>query len=225
MREYFALVRACREQFTADCGRMMDESRPGMASLVEAMTFFTVFDSPEKDAAITGLNDVNIHVRMTEASIKFHHDLTIFDRDLLQRYRSLTSVCPYSKADFIPLDLDITLPRYWQLSPQGYAEVKSQMQYDTDLLAQQIQEWPRSRCVETRNFGAMLLHSLELRLQPFAQHDWERHLPRKRFDDAIGHAFVLAVEFEELRNPDVMNRIEARMLEFEAKNKTRPVAP
>lgn len=224
-RELFDLVRVCREKLTATCGQELDEDAPGLASLVEAMPFFTVFEATAKNETDEALTEANIWQRMGAARDRLNRELLSFDQDLLQRYRALVAVCPFKKADFLPPDLDTTFPRYWQLSDEAYAEVKRQVEAAAARSAQQIRGWPKSRCIEARQFSAVILVTLEIRLRPFAAEGWQAVTKGKRFDGAVGAVFTLAVAFEETVHPDVMKDIEARMIEFESRNTTRPPQP
>lgn len=219
-RTFFELVRACREQFASTCGQSLDRDVPKLASLARAMTMFTVFDT--KGAAASKLQTEDDLVQRMSATLEgFNRELLIFDKDLLQRYRALISVCPYKTATLMPPHLDVTFPRYWQLSEQAYAETKQQIDTAARDSARAIRDWPIERCRSARNFGAVILYSLEIRLEPYDEKNWETIPRSRRLETGLAHAFAIAATFEEQIHPDFTKDAEAMMLEMERKNPRR----
>ncbi|MFC4312677.1 hypothetical protein ACFPN2_26570 [Steroidobacter flavus] len=214
--EFMALAGVCRSQFTESCGRRMQEIAPALGSVVETAPLITVFDAAVIDKENTTLTEASLRKRVVAAHDKIGRELLSFDKDLLQRYRALISVCPYRSYDFMPPNLDVTFPRYWQLSPSAYAAVKQEIEDAANRSAQQIRGWPKARCYEARNFGATILSSLELRLRPYGEAGWE-NLPAQEFNKSLNHVFNVALTFEETVHPNVRKAVEAKWAEYDRK--------
>jgi hypothetical protein len=209
LREVLRLGAICKKLSPDECGRTLERKAPTYERSLALADLVTVFGPEKRRFEASQFMRYEVTLPLLEAARdSMDRELLAYERDFLARYGAIAEVCPHKDlAPTLSTVSEVNFLRYWNLGPELYAVTLKLISNGTDIFARDIRaHWSKERCIETREFGRVLMAQLKYKLKPYVRDGWQRFTRDEHFGRDAGYIETVGIAFESVVDPQVTAR-------------------